>query len=119
MPFFHPGLIIRKQIFEDIGYFDKNFKIAMDFALVMKLIKFKYNGQYLATAPAVEMDGKGASSTQAILAVNERIRILKDLGLYSFSARKFLCVLRLKLYLRSFICALGLEDFYDHLKGRI
>lgn len=38
MPFPHPGLLVRRKIFEEIGYFNLNFKYASDLDWILRMI---------------------------------------------------------------------------------
>ena len=44
MPYLHPTMIVRKELFDTIGMFNTNLKIAMDFDWIAKLVKnnFKF-----------------------------------------------------------------------------
>lgn len=46
MPMPHAGLIVKKNVFNEIGGFDLSFKISSDFDFVCKLIKGNYRGVY-------------------------------------------------------------------------
>lgn len=45
MPFPHPGLFVRKNIFEEIGYFDLSIKNTADHEWIIRMIKKKYIGE--------------------------------------------------------------------------
>lgn len=69
MPFPHPSMVVRREIFEKIGGFSKEYKIAMDFDFVVRLLSAGYRGAYYPHA-TVKMDGRGVSTSredQAIL----------------------------------------------------
>lgn len=46
MPMPHAGLIVKTEVFHEIGGFDLEFKITADFDFIVKLLKGKYLGAY-------------------------------------------------------------------------
>jgi glycosyltransferase involved in cell wall biosynthesis len=48
MPIPHAGLVVKKNVFNEIGGFDLSFKITSDFDFVVKLLKGHYRGVYNA-----------------------------------------------------------------------
>jgi glycosyltransferase involved in cell wall biosynthesis len=46
MPLPHAGLIVKKEIFNEIGGFDLSFKLSSDFDFVIKLLRGGYKGNY-------------------------------------------------------------------------
>jgi GT2 family glycosyltransferase len=60
IPYLHPGFIVSSRVFREVGLFDLNFKLAMDYELMCRMQKHEYKGQ-LFTVPSVLMDGSGVS----------------------------------------------------------
>jgi GT2 family glycosyltransferase len=81
MPFPHPSMVVRREIFEKIGGFSELYRIAMDFDFVVRLLKAGYVGHYLA-GEVVEMDGAGVSSTQEWAGIEECRKSLVEQGCY-------------------------------------
>jgi glycosyltransferase involved in cell wall biosynthesis len=71
-------MIIRKRIFEKIGYFKLHYKITMDFEWVCRLQKNKFIGHYFDGKPVVRMDGGGVSSTTEQLVMWESLKALAE-----------------------------------------
>ena len=46
LPYLHPTMIVRKSVFDEIGLFNTDYKIAMDFDFVVRLVKKGYKGFY-------------------------------------------------------------------------
>ncbi|MEY3811471.1 MAG: hypothetical protein RIT11_549 [Pseudomonadota bacterium] len=46
MPIPHAGLIVKKNVFEELGGFDLTFKVTSDFDFVIKMLKKRYIGVY-------------------------------------------------------------------------
>lgn len=92
MPVFHQTLIVNRKIFNEVGLFNLNFKIAMDYDFVVRMFKAKYVGYYL-NRPTVKMDGKGISSTSESKSIRECYKSLKinhelnAISLYNLSMR--------------------------------
>ena len=78
MPFLHPTMIIKRKIFDEIGGFNKDYKIAMDFEFILRMLKKGYTGMYIDSDPVVEMDGKGKSSFNEFEAIVECRKALKQ-----------------------------------------
>jgi len=77
MPFFHPTMIVRRNLFEKIGLFNDKFKIAMDFDWIVRLKKYGSMGNYINADPVVKMDGTGKSVVSESVALKECFEILK------------------------------------------
>ena len=60
MPFLHPTLIHRKALYDKVGLFDENFKIAMDYDWAVRLSKLDVKGHYLSLV-SIMMDDAGTS----------------------------------------------------------
>jgi glycosyltransferase involved in cell wall biosynthesis len=62
MPFAHPTVVIRTTAFSDVGDFNLNYKISMDYEWAIRLIQKGHVGKYIQKVPVL-MDGNGVSST--------------------------------------------------------
>ncbi|MDC0255797.1 glycosyltransferase [Bacteriovoracales bacterium] len=118
MPFMHLSLITRKEIFRDIGDFDLNFKIAMDFDWVYRMISRNYKGFYYRKAPVVYMNGEGISSNNAIQGLKERIKALRKNKMLSLKEGAYLGNLWLKSIARNILAYIGLLSFYDKIRSK-
>ena len=87
MPFPHPTMVVRREIFEQIGGFSKDFKIAMDFDFVVKLLSAGYRGVYYPHA-TVKMDGSGISTARELQGIMECKTSLEAHGQFSGVNRK-------------------------------
>ena len=70
MPFPHPSMIVRREIFDQIGGFSKDYKIAMDFDFVVKLLAAGHRGVYYPHA-TVRMNGGGVSTSSEYFGILE------------------------------------------------
>jgi glycosyltransferase involved in cell wall biosynthesis len=91
-PFLHPALMVRRELFAEIGYFNLEFKTFSDFDWMLKLVNRKILGRYLdVTKVCFEL--QGASSK---FLVNEYISVLID-NKYNF-LQIFLCTFNYMLF---------------------
>lgn len=101
MPYLHPTMIVRKELFDTIGMFNTNLKIAMDFDWIAKLVKNNFLGYYFNNSAVVKMDASGKSIKQENEAIKECYLILKankqltPLNLFGYTQRYVLYVLRM------------------------
>jgi glycosyltransferase involved in cell wall biosynthesis len=116
MSYLHPTMIVKKDLFEIIGWFNKNIKVAMDFDWIVRLEKHKIQGHYFNGNAVVQMDGKGKSINQENVAIKECYSILKSnnyltlTNLAGFSQRYLLYLLRM------IMVKIGLKDFLMSMK---
>lgn len=80
MPFPHPTMIVRRSVFDRIGYFSLDFKVAMDFDFVVRMMKAQMKGYYIPE-PTILMDGTGVSSNQELKGILESGRSLRQNGM--------------------------------------
>lgn len=118
-PFPHPSLIVRRSVIVKVGGFDKNLKVAMDFDFMCKIIKGKFKGHYYEQRPVVFMDGTGASSSNGLKGIKERLLVLKKYDLLDFESSLYLKKLKLKTEARNTLQKLKLLNFYDYLKKMV
>jgi glycosyltransferase involved in cell wall biosynthesis len=99
IPFPHLSLIVRKQVFEKIGYYSLNYKIAMDVDFEIRLIKANLKGIYYPFEPPIIMDGNGISRKKVFEGIKESKQALIDNDVFygknkiSFYIRYFRCLL--------------------------
>lgn len=118
IPYLHPGIIISKKVFEEIGGFDLNFKLAMDYELMCRMSKENYKGCYFPN-PSVLMDGAGVSKQKPFKGHIElgralaKNKILKGKNLFCYSYRT------LKLCIKYLFKFFGLGSVYEAFKGAV
>ncbi len=81
MPFPHPSMIVRREIIEQIGGFSKDYKIAMDFDFVVRLLIAGHRGVYYPHT-TVCMDGGGVSTSNESLGITECKKSLLQHGVF-------------------------------------
>ena len=78
MPYLHPTMVLRRDVFKKIGLFDEKYKIAMDFDLIVRLTKAELEGYYfIKTGFPVVMEGSGKSIINEGKAIRECFNILR------------------------------------------
>ncbi len=77
MPFSHQGVIIRKNVFREIGDFNTNLAIGADHALILKMITSGYSGNSTPEILATFRDG-GASAITESEGYMEKARIFYE-----------------------------------------
>jgi len=124
MPFNHPTMFFRREVYDNIGLFDKSFRYSMDFEFICRLSKLydlKKNGYYFDSKPMVIMRAGGASWNNEINSIKETKRALikHDLwnikALYYYSSRIFKTKLK---YILDKLGFLFLVRFWRKLKWK-
>lgn len=118
LPYLHPTMIVRKSVFDKIGVFNKNYKIAMDFDLVARLVKNRFEGFYVKDKLVVRMDGSGISIEKEFEAIKECYRSLRDNNLFNIK-NIFGMFIRITLFsLRKLMIVIGLESLLTRMKKK-
>lgn len=78
IPFPHQSAVYRASIFDEVGYFSLDYKIAMDFDHYLRMYNKDMKSKEILTKPSIKMIGGGISSTQERNAFKENYRALKE-----------------------------------------
>jgi glycosyltransferase involved in cell wall biosynthesis len=73
MPIPHAGLLVKTKVFNELGGFSLNYKIASDYDFILKLLKSKYSG-YVINKPMINFYMGGASQNINIIKENNNVR---------------------------------------------
>ena len=114
--YLHPSMIVKREVFNEVGYFDLNYKIAMDFDFVVRMEKMGLKGIYIDENPVVKMGGEGKSHTEEFSAIKECVRSLKENKYLTF---KNLIGSSMRLFLfatRKIVLTIGGRKFLRKLK---
>lgn len=91
-PYNHPGMFIRKTVYDDYGLFDESFKYAMDYKFFCRLYKnisnFSDKGYYIQGEPIAVMKAGGVSWQKELDSIYEVKLALQKHQLWNFDARK-------------------------------
>lgn len=116
IPYLHPSMIIRKEVFNNIGLFDQSYKIAMDFDFIVRMEKKGLKGFYLKNDPVVKMSGEGKSHAEEFSAIRECMRSLKENKYMNFKNAIGLLVRVFLFASRKIVLAFGGKKFLRALK---
>ncbi|MDP4173022.1 MAG: glycosyltransferase family 2 protein [Bacteroidota bacterium] len=121
MPFNHPTMFFRREVYENYGLFDLSFKYAMDYELICRLEKevpdFMKKGAYLRGKPLVYVKSGGASWEHEEKAIKEIKPALVKNGLWTFEAKKAYCFRRSRNIIKKYIEALGLKVLIQYWRN--
>jgi len=86
MPYPHPSLVVKRQVFDLIGGFLEHFRLAMDYEFVCRMQNARLEGIYYGQ-PVVLMDGTGVSVKNESRSLMECKTALIENDLWTFSNR--------------------------------
>ena len=115
MPYPHQTMIVRTEVFHQIGAFKLDYKRTMDFEFTCRLQKANKKGFYFPLSTML-MDGKGISSSQEYQTLLESVKALKENGLYHFSNRYDFIIRMLGFLFRKALIQLKLNSLLALLK---
>ena len=116
MPYRHQTMIVRKKIYDELGFFREDLKVTMDYDFVCRMHKAAVQGWYDRTGPLMKMDGSGVSSTKELQAYGEVWGILWKYGLLTPQNFYGSLVRYGKYFARATLVALGLSGLLATLK---
>ena len=113
LPYNHPTMFFRREVYEKYGLYDTEYKYAMDFEYICRLTKKleyldKYS-TYLDGGALVQMGSGGASWENELKSIDETKRALKKYDLWNFGARKNHSLRVLRTKLKTFLSNIGLN----------
>ena len=118
LPYLHPTMIVRKSVFDQIGLFNKDYKIAMDFDFIVRLVKKGYKGFYVNDKAVVKMEGTGRSVEQEFDGIKECYKSLKQNNFLNLK-NSFGMMVRVVLFsLRKLMMIIGLSGLLRNLKKK-
>ncbi len=113
MPFNHPTIFIKKELFEKWGLFDLSLKYAMDYELIVRFEKkindFRNSGWFIEGEPLAIQYAGGASWKNEIASLNEVKKILKRHDLWNISAKTNYFYRISRTVLKGYLSKLGLD----------
>jgi glycosyltransferase len=92
MPYNHPTMFFRREVYEKYGLYDENYKYAMDYEFIIRLERkipdFRNKGYYFPEHPIAVMQAGGASWQNELEGILESRKALKNYNFWNFNARK-------------------------------
>jgi len=113
MPYNHPTMFLRKELYIEIGLFDTKYKYAMDFDLVCRMKK-QFNdldiiSAYLNSQPMVVMNAGGASWANEVISIHETKQILISNNFWNTQAKTSYYLRLIRTRIKSLFDMLGLN----------
>ena len=115
MPFPHQTMIVRREIFSQIGPFKLDYKRAMCFEFTCRLLNAGKKGTYYPKATML-MDGNGISSTQETHTLAESKRAMIENAIYNPKNKFYFFVRNCGFYTRKTLMDLKLKPILKYLK---
>jgi len=116
MKYLHPGMIVRREVFEKVGMFDISFRSSMDFDFILRMELAGIKGYYLNSAGVIRMRGTGVSSVKEWAGIKECLRSMKKnkyLNAITFLSWGIRAIL---FFVRKGMMVLGLKSILAKLK---
>jgi glycosyltransferase involved in cell wall biosynthesis len=113
MPFNHPTMYLRKNVYDVIGMFNVNYRYCMDLDLVCRIQAAGLKGHYLKETITVMCSG-GTSDRNELKVLKEYANILKTHGKWNLSARKYFIEKDLRIKAKSILRMLNLEGLVKY-----
>ncbi|MGE5681931.1 MAG: glycosyltransferase family 2 protein [Bacillota bacterium] len=113
MPYNHPTMFFRREVYEKYGVFDLNFRYAMDYELVMRFEisepGFQQKSFYIKGDPLVHVKSGGESWQNEDKAISEIKSALKKNGLWNYNSRKSYYLRKTRNNVKKVLDKLGLQ----------
>jgi glycosyltransferase involved in cell wall biosynthesis len=126
MPYNHPTMFFKKEVYTQYGIFDTDYKFAMDFEFICRLSDsindFEQKGFYLKGKPLVGVLAGGASWKNELNAIEESKMALKKYDYWNFDARKNYLLRKLRTKLKAGLSFIGMEKvitFWRRIKWKV
>ena len=74
MPFRHQTMIVKKEVFDEVGLFDETYKIAADYKWILSMLMAGKKGHYIPRVFVSSLDGGASSNRQGC--IEEVTRVL-------------------------------------------
>jgi len=122
MPYNHPTMFFRKEVYTQHGFFDTGYKFAMDFEFICRLSKsiidFNSRGYYIGGKPLATMVAGGASWKNELDSIEETKKVLKKYNYWNFDARKNYFLRKLRTKIKSWLSVIKMENVITRWRKR-
>lgn len=111
--FNHPGMFIKKELYNKIGMYNKSFKVSMDFELYCRIYKnydIEKISYYLNKYPFVKMRAGGTSWENEFQSIYEIKKALKLNDLWDYHGRKFYYQRYFRTIVKNVLSKVGLSN---------
>jgi len=122
MPYNHPSMFIRKEVYRKFGLYDETYKYAMDYEFIIRLEYsfpgFKDKGKYYSGHPLAIMYSGGASWNNELKSIKESALALKKHGYWNSAARKNYTIRIFRTRMKKYLNLLHLNFFVRLWRNR-
>ncbi len=125
MPFNHPTMFFRKEIYLNYGFYNTAYKYSMDFEFICRLEKqihkFREHGKYIEGDALVHMSGSGASWRNELHALKETKQVLLSYDFWNLKAAYYYILRLSRIKLKEIFSYLGfnvLIKYWRNIKWR-
>lgn len=73
MPFRHQTMIVKREVFDEVGLFDESYQVAADYKWILKMLLANKNGVYLSKVFICSLDGGASANKQRCIEEVSRI----------------------------------------------
>jgi glycosyltransferase involved in cell wall biosynthesis len=115
MPFPHQSMVVKREIFKELGGFKLEYKRAMCFEFTCRLIKAGKNGTYFNQA-TMKVDGGGISASQEGHTILESKKAMVENSVFNLKNRYFFAIRKFGFTARNALLFLGFESVLRLLK---
>ncbi len=113
MPYNHPTMFLRKEIYEKFGLFDLSYRYSMDFEFIVRLEKkfpeIKTKVKYFSDFPIAKMYSGGASWENELQSIEETKKALKKYDFWNSSAKRNYLLRIFRTRLKKYLSVLNLN----------
>jgi glycosyltransferase len=122
MPYNHPTMFFRNEVYKQHGFFNASYKFAMDFEFICRLntsiSDFNSRGYYIEGKPLVTMIAGGVSWKNELDTINETRNALKKYGFWNFDAQKNYILRQLRTKIKSWLSIIKMEKVVARWRKR-
>lgn len=112
-PYNHPGMFVRKKIYDDYGLFNESFKYAMDYEFFCRLYKnisnFSKKGFYIQGEPIAVMRAGGISWQKELDSIYEVKLALQKNHFWNFDAKRNFIFRSIRIKIKIFLTKIKLN----------
>lgn len=112
----HPTLVANRKIFEKVGTFKSEYRIAMDYEWLVRVIKSGFRGFYFKDLAPVRMNGRGVSNTAEWNGIKECLHALQENDFLNIRHLIGFCIRVSFFFSRKLMLSLGLKNALGRLK---
>ena len=122
MPYNHPSMFLRREVYARFGFYDASYEYAMDYEFIIRIEKalpgFSKKGKYYSEQPLAIMNSGGASWINEFKSIEESKRALKKYGFWNLSARGNYLLRVFRTQLKKYFSLLNLNGLVKYWRNK-